>query len=233
MVTGVGHEIDYTIADFVADLRAPTPSVAAELTCPDAEALLSSLSYTHQVLTRSMTDLLHKLAQGTDWLSQRLQRNHPSVIIQSQKQSLSGLLNRLDRSSRQNIKDSLYKFRSLRQRHLHQSPRLQVDKQRNEIIDLNQRLQRSVNGQLELHSHRFQLCTATMQAVSPLNTLERGYSITTHTKASKQVITDPRQLNHGDQITTYLAKGEVVSRVESTSSKKVISPSLDKEKPRK
>jgi len=229
IVTGIGHEIDYTIADFVADLRAPTPSVAAELTCPDANALLSSLSYLQQVLTRTSIELVQKLAQRTDWLSQRLQRNHPSVIIELQKQSLNGLLNRLQKGTQSYTKENLYKFHTLRQRHLHQSPQSLVKLQQADISKLNQRLQRAIYNQLEQRSHKFQLYTTTMQAVSPLNTLQRGYSITTKKQLSKQVITNSRQLKQGDQITTYLAKGEVVSRVESTSSRTIIKSLSDSE----
>lgn len=222
IVTGIGHEVDYTIADFVADLRAPTPSIAAELTCPDTNALLSSLSYLQQVLTLTSIEIVQKLAQRTDWLSQRLQRTHPSVIVDLQKQSLNGLLNRLQKSTQSCIKENLYKFYTLKQRHIHQSPQSLVKIQQTDISKLNQRLQRAILGQLEQGTHKFQLCATTMQAVSPLSTLQRGYSITTKEQLNKQVVTNSRQLKKGDQITTYLAKGEVVSRVESTSSRTII-----------
>lgn len=229
VVTGVGHEIDYTIADFVADLRAATPSVAAELTCPDSLAVLASLSNLRLTLTRTMTEQIESLAQRTDWLSQRVQRSHPALVVDAQQQLLTGIVNRMQRSMTTYVKDIGYKFNTLKQRHRYQSPKEHIKQQKVDILNLNQRLKRAISSQSEFHTHRLQLCTYTMQAVSPLNTLQRGYSITTNTKLKNKVLTDPRQLKQGDQITTYLAKGEVVSRVESTSSKQIIKPQLDAE----
>lgn len=229
IVTGVGHEIDYTIADFVADMRAPTPSVAAELTCPDSDSLLSSLTYIHQKLERVSFELVQKLSQSTDWLSQRLQRSHPSEIIKSQQQSLSSLLRQLQRSMESQIKTSQQKFQALEQRYHLRAPQERIDFHQSATVDLNQRLLRAMKDQLDQRSHRFQLCSATMNAVSPLNTLQRGYSITVSHSHSNQVITKHDQLESGDQITTHLADGEVVSRVESTSSKKLIKPISDRE----
>ncbi len=229
IVTGIGHEIDYTIADFVADLRAPTPSVAAELTCPDSDALKSTLSYLQQLLTRHTNELIQSLAQSTDWLSQRIQRSHPATIVANQKQSLKGIVGRLQRSSHGYLKESMYRFHSLLQRHKHQSPLEIINQQHSNLLHLNQRLQRAIDNQYEQRRHQLQLCSTTMQAVSPLNTLQRGYSITTKGQCNRPVITDSKQLKQGDQIITYLAKGEVVSRVESTSSNTIIKSASDTE----
>ena len=222
IVTGIGHEVDYTIADFVADLRAPTPSVAAELTCPDADSVLSSLVYLQQVLYRSIIEQTQKLAQSTDWLSQRLQRTHPSMIIKSQKQSLVNILIRLQRGTQTLLKDNQSQFNLLKQRLSHLSPQQRIQIQQTNIAKLSTSLSRGMGYQLEQGRHRLQLCTSTMHAVSPLNTLQRGYSITVANQQNKKVITHPNQLSQGDQITTYLAEGEVISTVESTSSNKII-----------
>ncbi len=223
IVSGIGHEIDYTIADFVADLRAPTPSIAAELTCPETSALHAMLINSQRILKRLSIELINNLAQSTDWLSQRLQRTHPSTtIINSQKQALQRLLDRLQRSRQIHTKDNRYKLQHLLHRLRSQSPQMLLEAQRTRVNTLNSRLRETTHHQFDQMSHKFQLCTATMNAVSPLNTLQRGYSITTKNQKTSEVINHHSQVCKGDQLTTYLATGEVVSRVESTSSKNII-----------
>jgi len=220
IVTGIGHEIDYTIADFVADLRAPTPSVAAELTCPDTDALSASLAHWQQVLRRLTMERIYKLSQSTDWLSQRLQRTHPLTVVNTQKQSLASLLARLQRSTMSQLKNSQYRLDSIQQRHAYQSPVFIIKAHSAEVAKLNRRLIQAMQRQHEQRHHQFQLCAKTMQTVSPLNTLQRGYSITVR-QPEEQIIINPDVLKAGEQITTYLAKGEIISTVASTSSRKI------------
>jgi exodeoxyribonuclease VII large subunit len=222
LVSGIGHEIDYTIADFVADLRAPTPSVAAELTCPEADVLHTMLADTQRTLKRISIELINTCAQSTDWLSRRLQRTHPSTIINTQKQLLQGLLGRLKRSTQVHTKDSEHQLQNLLHRLRNQSPQMLLTSQQTRVSTFNSRLRETIRHQLDKMSHKFQLCTTTMNAVSPLNTLQRGYSISVRNNQSSDVIIHYSQIDKGDQLTTYLATGEVISRVESTSSKNLI-----------
>jgi exodeoxyribonuclease VII large subunit len=222
IVSGIGHEIDYTIADFVADLRAPTPSVAAELTCPEADVLISMLTNTQRIIKRLAIETINACSQSADWLSQRLKRTHPSTIIDIQKLSLQRLLDRLQRSTQVHRKESGHQLQSLLHRLRGQSPQRLLAAQQTRVSTLDSRSREAIRHQFDQMSHKFQLCTATMNVVSPLNTLQRGYSITTTKNQASDVINHHSQVNKGDQLTTYLATGEVVSRVESTSSKNII-----------
>ena len=222
IVTGIGHEIDYTIVDFVADVRAPTPSVAAELTCPDSKALYSSLLYSQQLIHKISIELVNKFSQNIDWLAQRLLRNHPTSVIDSQKQQLTNLSTRLITITKSLIKERVYKSTTIMQRHLHQSPKYLIGTQKNTISELSNRLALATKYQLEHKRHKLQLHTATMHAVSPLQTLNRGYSITVDKLHDNRILTNTKGLKQGDQITTYLAKGEIVSTVKSTSSNNIV-----------
>lgn len=223
IVTGIGHEIDFTIADFVADLRAPTPSVAAELSCPESKTLLAALTNATGTLQKLAIDIINTCTQSTDWLSQRLQRTHPASIINTQTQTLQSLLSRLKRSTRTQTKETRLQFDALMHRFRNQSPHKFLDFKKSQLNHWNSPLLTAMNQQFAQIKYRFQLSTTTMHAVSPLNTLQRGYSITMHTHDhTSDVVSDHTQFNHGDQLTTYLATGEVISRVESTSSKKFI-----------
>lgn len=222
VISGIGHEIDYTIVDFVADLRAPTPSVAAELSCPEAEAMLGMIVEIERTLKRLSVELIQKYAQSTDWLSQRLQRTHPATVINNQKRALQGLLDRLQRMIQLHIKNHHYQLQNSSQKLYSQSPARLLELQTTRVSTLNARLQETMRHQLDQMTYRFRLCASTISAVSPLNTLQRGYSITRINGKDTEVIRDYSQVRQGDQLTTHLASGEVVSRVESTSSKNII-----------
>ena len=222
IVTGIGHEVDYTIADFVADLRAPTPSAAAELTCPEADVLNAMLANTRRTLNRVSINLINTFAQSTDWLSRRLQRTHPSSIINTQKLSLQRLLDRLQRGTRVNTKNTQHQMQNLLYRMHSHSPQMLLATKQSHASSLNSRLHETIRQQLYQMKHKFQICTTIMNAVSPLNTLQRGYSITTKYHHASEVINHYSQVKKGDQLTTYFAAGVVISLVESTSSNNII-----------
>ena len=218
VVTGVGHEIDYTIADFVADLRAPTPSVAAEMIAPDLNALQSTLREQTRRLRKSCRSTVNNEIQKIDWLYQRLQRIHPASNIRQQSSELRRFSSRLFSASRILIERSRHRL-SLNltklQRHspIHGIRQAQLDRQL-----MRKRLQTAANQILDRKKHKFQLTTTTLNAISPLHTLDRGYSITIIPGTKPTVIRHYKQTQTGDQLVTYLAAGQVVSRVESTSS---------------
>lgn len=90
IISGIGHEVDFTIADFVADLRAPTPSAAAELITPDSEEIISKLLHSQRHLSRTMQHRLAQLQQQVGWLKKHLDQQHPKRRLNEQKQQLDG-----------------------------------------------------------------------------------------------------------------------------------------------
>lgn len=111
IISGVGHEIDFTIADLVADMRAPTPSAAAELVSPNRDELLQRLRLIETRLHQKIVNILEYYAQKIDWLQKRLR--HPREIIQSLVQRLSHLESRLALAMQQLLKNKQFKFLSL------------------------------------------------------------------------------------------------------------------------
>ncbi len=219
IVTGIGHEIDYTIADFVADVRAPTPSAAAEITCPDSGSLIESINFFSHTIQRQILDIMSSCIQNSDWLSQRLQRTHPANLVNEQKKSLQSFLQRLQHASNLLIKDGQLQFQTMNQRFILHSPKNQILQGKNQIRQNNQKLLTAISQKYSYLSHQFQLGANTLNTVSPLNTLNRGYSITVKNQDLSDVITKSNQLSAGDQLTTYFSSGSAVTRVESTSSK--------------
>ena len=211
VVSAVGHEVDVTIADFVADRRAPTPSAGAELLSPDKQEILASFTGYEQALTRRMLQQLESSRQRLHWQQTRLR--HPGSRLQEHSQRLDELELRLknswrNRCQQQKLGIDLIQSRLQQQTPAHLTRQLTVRYQ-----NLYRRLEQQVAKQM---AHRRQALDNTMHlldAVSPLATLDRGYAIVADTKG--QVITNAATATVGQSIHTKLAKGAIKSTVVS------------------
>jgi len=212
IISAVGHEIDVTIADFVADVRAPTPSAAAELVSRDNSSKKQAFQAYQHKLTSAMR---HYFAQHKAMVSQlqhRLDKQHPAYRLQRQQQQLDEFSVRLERAIQRRI--------MLTQQHLnkqsHQLQLLSPDKrlreQQHQLSNSERALIDAMQRLLISSRHRFTRLTDKMNAVSPLATLSRGYSIT-QTEQGK-IIRNAKEVKQGDQIVTTLANGEIRSTVQ-------------------
>lgn len=215
VVCGVGHEIDFTIADFVADVRAPTPSAAAELISPDQNLYLQSFYACRQRLQQLMLNRIKAQLQQLGWLEKRLQQQHPTSYLQQQSQRLDELEQRLKTSWFYNIK--LQQHLQLHQlnRLMACSPELKIHREQQTLNGLQKRLLMTQKTTLHNKHQLLASLSRTLNAVSPLETLGRGYAIAS--KSSGETITDSRQVKSGEQIQLRLAKGTLITRVEKKS----------------
>lgn len=210
IVSAVGHEVDFTIADFVADLRAPTPSVAAELITPDSEDWLETFIGYEVMLEDAINRRLSHARQKLEWLRSRLR--HPGERLQQQAQRLDSLEIRLRQSITQQLqrKNNQLQTLVLRQKHLHPGQRLlQINRQ---LTQTFKQLYALMQLQLQKRKQHLGETVRVLQTVSPLKTLERGYAITTDKTGA--VIRSSESVNSGDIIQTRLAHGELSCRVE-------------------
>jgi exodeoxyribonuclease VII large subunit len=210
VVTGIGHEIDFTIADFVADLRAPTPSGAAERVSPDQSALLQRLE---RIRGRLQNLTLRQLAAARErlgWLEKRLQ--HPGRRLTTIAQRLDEMEQRLARAQQVLLRHKSAQFAQL-QAHLQKhNPMGQIASLRARHEQLALRLRGAVRGSLEARRARLGNLARALEAVSPLSTLARGYAIVTHPPGST-ILRRARDVAPGSEIQAQLAEGKLVCDV--------------------
>ena len=188
IVSAVGHEIDFTIADFVADVRAPTPSGAAEIVVPDQHDWLRRINVLAARVARVGQRTVEDRAQQVDWLSTRM----------------TNALRRQLLSHRNDVQ-------VLRSELVQLSPAVSVQRSIGRLAGLQQRLAVSANRTVADLGHRVALLGRALHSVSPLATLDRGYAIVLD--ASGKAMTDAASAKTGDEIVARLARGELIARV--------------------
>ncbi|WP_374694863.1 exodeoxyribonuclease VII large subunit [Snodgrassella alvi] len=201
-VSGVGHETDFTLTDFAADVRAPTPTAAAELVSPDMEQLRHSVTQWQKRIHQLLEQHYYDASQKLDWLARQLK--HPQQNWQQQQQQLRDLarllqigMQRQIRQHRQNLIQQQRSLENTRPQTIHALQALEYRKQqlhqiwKNIFMRAQQRLQQQ---------------TSVLQAVSPLQILARGYSVVTNQRG--QVIRDANKLKTGQYLNIRFACDE-------------------------
>jgi len=214
LVSAVGHETDVTIADFVADLRAPTPSAAAELLAPDSSDLARRLESLQRRLQLRMQHLLAARHLQLDGLRRRLR--HPGERLQQQAQRLDDLELRLRRAMQRRLQDGSERLARLDTRLAARHPERLLGLLRQRLAHLGERLPRAMQTILRERHQRLEAAAQTLQAVSPLATLGRGYAILLDEQG--RAIRAAAQTQPGQRLHARLAEGGLVLRVEAVSS---------------
>lgn len=219
VISGVGHEIDFTIADFVADVRAPTPSAAAELAAPEQSEWLTAISHLSQRLSRATTHQLTIVKALSRNLGHRLSRSHPGVQLRESTQQLDSLEVRLQLSSQQLL--SGYKTRLGKL-----AAALRGVMPQRQLLDLNSRyrwgshnLERAILERIGHKKARLELAARALQTVSPLRTLDRGYAIVT-LATHGGIVTDSSSVEIGSSIMVRLSRGELIATVNESQPEK-------------
>jgi len=199
VISAVGHETDFSISDFVADLRAPTPSAAAELLAPDAQALRQAFHAWEGQLRRRMQQQLQNRSQKHDHLAHRLMRQHPQRRMREHAALLTQLRRRLSSHARRLVPD----------RHA----QLQRD---------IERLRDSAARIIPLRQQHLQELARTLNAVSPLPTLDRGYAIIgTRDGERLRAHSSIRDLQPGQEVEAQLADGRLYCNVERATTERL------------
>ncbi|MDH4041792.1 MAG: exodeoxyribonuclease VII large subunit [Gammaproteobacteria bacterium] len=209
IVAAVGHEVDFTIADMVADHRAPTPSAAAELLSPDQREWQQRLGVIEASLVRLIRRRLGDAALQLGHLQRRLK--HPGAQLREQSQRLDELEQRLVLAQKNLMRRRRAELDLLESRLQARSPLPRVRQLLLDIARLQQRLEGAMQQQVQRSRDRLGHLARMLDSLSPLGTLQRGYAILTD--QAGQVVSDPAQVTLGDELRGRLAKGALRLKV--------------------
>ncbi len=215
IVSGVGHEIDVTIADFAADLRAPTPSGAAELVSPDGEAWRSRLRRDTDRLHLVMQRRLNEDRRHLQWLATRLRQQHPGQRLLQWHQRLDELEQRLTRGLHARLHANQARLRELRAHLLRHHPLAHIQRHQAQCQRQRQHLVQHMRHRLQDLQRRMEGLGRALDAISPLATLGRGYAIVSRLPAG-EVLRDAGKARPGDTVEARLAQGRLVCEVKET-----------------
>lgn len=211
VVSAVGHEVDITISDFVADARAATPSAAAEMLSPDRDEWHYSLQRIGQRLERSLRQQLQLRRQKIDWLQKRLR--DPAQQLQQKAQRLDELEQRLHTAQRNQMRHRQARLATVSARLQRHNPLARLQQHRQKQQQLSVRLRQAMQQRLKQLQLQLAAQAHALETVSPLATLSRGYAIVQEAQSGK-VIRRSDEVKKGDALRTTLHQGELLCRVE-------------------
>jgi len=210
IISAVGHEIDFTIADFVADLRAPTPSAAAEQASAPLQASFEQLIQLRNRLRDNMVRRYQYANHQQLLLEQKLQNCHPRSQLQQQQQTIDRLTLALNHHWVDTCARKAMHLQQVQARLAQQHPKHQLKQLSQRLQFLSTQLERNASNQLSQKQQKLGNLLQMLDTVSPLATLARGYSATFK---NGQIVKQAHDLTVGDTISTRLGKGEVFSTV--------------------
>lgn len=212
VVSAVGHEIDFTISDFVADLRAATPSAGAEVL---TEGMMRRCEWARESVAHLLElakERVRTEGEHLQWLRERLMRAHPRRALNEKRQRLDELQVSLLRCIRTGLRREQTAILNYAQRLARVRPSRVIALRRQVLLELARRLRESVRHKRDAHARRWQVAETRLRLLSPEHVLNRGFSIT-QDEATGRIVQDARETTDGQRLVTRLARGSVSSVV--------------------
>jgi exodeoxyribonuclease VII large subunit len=210
IVSAVGHEIDFTISDFVADMRAPTPSAAAELVVPDGEQLSHKLQRINTSMSRTVTATIEKHDAILQGMSRGLSRS-PDRVLREPLQRVIQARKELDDAVAQSVKSKVDGIRELHYRMTTQRPEAVLERRFDKLAHLSQKLTSTVAEKINQHANHVNELTSMLRTLGPESVFARGFSVTLDSTGT--MIKDAKTIKAGDTITTKFHHGKATSMV--------------------
>jgi exodeoxyribonuclease VII large subunit len=210
IISAVGHEIDVSIADFVADMRAPTPSAAAELVSQDQSTLHNKTLVLQDKLLKAFHRLLQEQGHKHQTVKQRLLQNHPQKQLEQKSQYVDQLQSTLQSSIKQRLSQAKQQQQHINSRLSLSSPQKLLQRHQLGLQELQNKLQRSCLQLVDNKKQKLLNNMHLLDTVSPLATLARGYSISFK---GTEIVKSTQQVQVGDILVTRLEDGEIRSEI--------------------
>jgi exodeoxyribonuclease VII large subunit len=226
IVSGIGHETDTTIADYVADVRAPTPSAAAELVAPSGDEWFERFGAIGHRFQRQVRERLERGGQGLDWLERRLLGLHPGRRIIQRTEQLAHRKAALVHGIERKLQARRAAVDGLGSRLMAHSPQARLADCRTRMAQLRARIEAHGRGHIATRQARMAVASRALGAVSPLATLDRGYSILRRADDGVPV-TRIDQTAAGEHIVARLADGELQCTVDGCIERIEPEPSIE------
>ncbi|WWP01520.1 MAG: exodeoxyribonuclease VII large subunit [Candidatus Dasytiphilus stammeri] len=214
-ISAVGHETDVTIADFVADVRAPTPSVAAELVSRNKDELVRQIQSQKQRLAMAMDYFLAQQHNYLTSLFHQLKQHHPQLSIMRQRAVLTAKFYQLEDLLQMQLRNATQQYTLLEQRLFAIQPQLNIYQLHKRLQQLQYRIQNHISILFNKYRQHFVSTVTQFETLSPLATLRRGYSITKINNCNHNLtlIKNIKQIQLGNLLITRFIDGEVLSKV--------------------
>ena len=212
IISGVGHEIDWTIGDYVADLRAATPTAAGELITQSHYDLENRLQKYIETLKQYIENIFNTKSQEFDYLQSNLK--HPQAALKEQATKLDFLGEQLKMQLVNIIKSKTLRLTNKQSSLLISTPKHNIVNSKNHLKTLSSELNQHMGNKIVKVKNQLALIASAIETVSPISVLDRGYSIVTD--AQGKIVSDADQLKNKDKITTRFAKNSVTSIVKKT-----------------
>ena len=216
IISGIGHETDFTITDLVADLRAATPTAAAEIALPTTSEIVDRINRyifdTTQLIDYKVNHFRHQLKSA----SLRMQASHPQSKLQFNMQKLDLINEKMQKLPMMQVRDLKNIFKISFSKLLASNPKINIEAERQNLEMKNMALSNAIIGLIESKRNRFSVMTAQLEGASPLQSLSRGYALVTNEDGRN--IKSVKKIKTGASVKTKLSDGSFISRVEKIDS---------------
>jgi len=216
IISGIGHETDFTITDLVADLRAATPTAAAEIALPTTSEIVERLNRyifdITQLIDYKVNHFRHQLKSA----SLRMQASHPQSKLQFNMQKLDLINEKMQKLPMMQVSDLKNIFKISFSKLLASNPKINIEAERQNLEMKNMALSNAIIGLIESKRNRFSVMTAQLEGASPLQSLSRGYALVTNEDGRN--IKSVKKIKTGASVKTKLSDGSFISRVEKIDS---------------